>query len=195
MTLLKVQFYPQLTTIKGRRQLSQWLMEHNEKVKNRDELLSLIARGRPTTKSSSSFAKLLLLLVIPTILYAWHHTGPHHKKQHLFGKNAEKAFLYVYHATSSKTLSPNLASTVPYPMKPAQFKRPVFLLQSHTQLGHPAIYLLLKIFCISWRQSWESNRLQLNPFSLPDPQNLNMLLAPSLKLANPVHGSTLITLS
>ena len=85
-------------------------MKYNEKTKG-NEILPLTTR--PTPKSSFPFV--LLLLLIPTALYGWDHIVSHHKNHHLFGKNAEKAFLYVYDSTSCKSFSSDLliGSSVP----------------------------------------------------------------------------------
>ena len=77
-------------------------MKYNEKTKG-DGLLPLITR--PTPKSS--FPYLWLLLLVPTALYGW-QTVSHHNNRHLFGKNAEKAFLYVYDSTSCKIFPSDL---------------------------------------------------------------------------------------
>ncbi|KAF8812308.1 Zn-dependent exopeptidase [Phlegmacium glaucopus] len=85
-------------------------MESNEKVKG-NALLPLVNRSTP--KSSSPFAKLLLLLVIPTVFYGWHHTVSHRKTQHLFGKKAEKAFLSIPNEASAIQAS-RLFATKPH---------------------------------------------------------------------------------
>ena len=102
------------------------MMKYNEKTKG-NELLPLVTR--PTPKSSFPFA--LLLLLIPTALYGWDHAVSHYKNRHLFGKNAEKAFLYAMTPFSAKPFHLTFLSAVLYPMKPAQLKPPVFMLQSH----------------------------------------------------------------
>ena len=108
----------------------QTMIKYNEKTKGNGRLP--LAVTRPTPKSSFPF--LLLLLLIPTALYGWYqcHTFSHHKNRHLFGKIAEKAFLYVYNSTSCIITLLTFSSAVLYPMKPAQLKPPVFMLQSHT---------------------------------------------------------------
>ena len=121
-------------------------MKYNEKTKG-NGLLPLVTRPTPKTPKSS-FPFLLLLLLIPTALYGWHHTisGSHHKNRHLFGKDAEKAFLYVYDSTSCNTFSSDLliGSSVPNEASAIQASR-LFATEPHVA-GSPGDLTTAKDF-------------------------------------------------